>query len=67
MMADTVAVTGPIMIEHFHPGVVAGTSPAVTLLSHHLPHHHTSSLTSQAEVEIVIFRELLSLEKILEI
>ena len=36
-MADTVTVTGLIVPDHFHQAAVAGSRPAVKLLSHHPP------------------------------
>ena len=80
MMADTVTVTvtvtGLIMTEHFHQAAVAGSSPAVRLVStadHH--HHHHPLLSSPPHLvfrfnkqpELVIFIEMLSLEKMFQI
>ena len=79
MMADTVTVTvtGLIMTEHFHQAAVAGSSPAVRLVSpaDHHHHHHHPLLSSPPHLvfrfnkqpELVIFIELLSLEKMFQI
>ena len=68
-MADTVTVTGLIVPDHFHQAAVAGSRPAVKLLSHHPPPPSPPpghfSFTREAKVDI--FTKLLSLAKMLEI